>query len=159
MSRRCSRGELSAQLGFELREYLGAADMYDEAVAQSMGLRRTDLRCVDLIVRRGTMTAGALAEATGLTTGAVTFLLDRLEHAGVVRRRRDTEDRRRVLVELVPSAAHRARRIHEPVIAEMQALAGRHRAEELEIIRDFLRGARRVYEVHAPLVTENAPRG
>ena len=70
-----------------------------------LGLNPTDVRCVDLLDQHGTMTAGALAELAGLSTGAVTFLLDRLERAGFVRRVRDLEDRRRVLVELVPLAA------------------------------------------------------
>jgi DNA-binding MarR family transcriptional regulator len=152
VSRRCTRGDVLIQLAFELREYLGAADTYDEAMAQRLGLSRTDLRCVDVLERRGTMTAGALAQAIGLSTGAVTFLLDRLEAGGVVRRERDTEDRRRVLVEVVPAAARQALRLHEPMIADMRELAQRYKMEELGIIRDFLRDARRVYEDHAPLL-------
>jgi len=141
----------------DLREYLNAVDLYDDAVAERMGLSRTDLRCVDTLERRGTMTAGALAEASGLTTGAVTFLLDRLERAGVIRRVRDTEDRRRVLVELVPDAALRAYRLHLPMIAAMRELARHYRMDELSTIRDFLCQARGVYELHAPLLRSTAP--
>ncbi len=150
MSTRCSRRELSIQLGLALREYLSAADLYDEAVAQVMGLSRTDVRCIDLLVRRGTMAAGELGEATGLSSGAVTFLVDRLERAGVVKRRRDPEDRRRVLVELVPEAAERSFEVHAPMIAEMRALLGRHTVEELRSIHAFLQDARSVYLRRAP---------
>ena len=87
-----------------LRSFLSASDAFEEALGRVLGLNATDLRCLDLLDQYGTMTAGALAEVAGLSTGAVTFLLDRLEHGGFVRRVRDLEDRRRVLVELVPLA-------------------------------------------------------
>jgi DNA-binding MarR family transcriptional regulator len=133
-----------------MREYLGAADMYDEAVAQRLGVSRTDVRCIDLLVRRGTRAAGELGEATGLSSGAVTFLVDRLEHAGVVTRRRDPKDRRRVLVELVPEAARRSFEVHSPMIDDMRALLGRHSVKDLETIRAFLHDARAVYVHRAP---------
>jgi len=139
-------------MGLALREYLGAADMYEEAVAERLGLSRTDMRCVDLLERRGTMTAGALAVASGLTTGAVTFLIDRLEARGWVRRRRDATDRRRVLVEMVESAAQQGFALHQPMVADMRALVKRYKMEELGVIFDFLVEARQVYEVHAPLL-------
>lgn len=133
-----------------LREYLGAADGFDEGVAERLGVSRTDLRCLDLLERRGTMTAGALAEACGLSTGAITFLLDRLERAGMVRRARDPGDRRRVLVELVAATGRRAAEVHRPMVEEMRALAARYRTEELAVICRFLTEARDVFEKHAP---------
>lgn len=71
-----------------------------QAIAQSIGLNATDTRCVDLIVTQpgGTVTAGRLSDLTGLTTGAITHILDRLEKRGIVERVRDTDDRRRVFV-------------------------------------------------------------
>src|SRR5271165_2004375 len=87
-----------------LRAFLSASDAFDEVLGNVLGLNPTDVRCVDLLDQYGTMTAGALAEVAGLSTGAVTFLLDRLERAGFVRRVRDLEDRRRVLVEIAPFA-------------------------------------------------------
>ncbi len=93
------------QLRNEIMGYLGAASDFDEGLAKKLKLSRTDMRCLDLIGRLGPLTAGNLAEESGLTTGAVTFILDRLEEAGMVTRRRDTEDRRRVWVEIVPEAA------------------------------------------------------
>ncbi|HVX20162.1 MAG TPA: MarR family transcriptional regulator [Acidimicrobiales bacterium] len=155
---RCTRAEAHQQLALALREYLGAADQYEEAVADRMGLSRTDLRCVDLLHRRGTMTAGALAVASGLTTGAVTFLIDRLEARGMVRRRRDPTDRRRVLVEMVDAAAQQGFALHQPMIADMRALVQRYKLDELAVIRDFLTQARQVYEAHAPLLRNGLDR-
>src|ERR1700693_3398008 len=94
--------ELAQQLRSEIMGYLGAASEFDDGLAKKLKLSRTDMRCLDLIGRLRPMTAGRLAEEIGLTTGAVTFVLDRLEEAGMVTRRRDTEDRRRVWGEIVP---------------------------------------------------------
>jgi DNA-binding MarR family transcriptional regulator len=57
-----------------------------------------DLKCAELLVRSGPMTAGQLARATGLTTGAITGIVDRLEQAGWARRSADPGDRRRVII-------------------------------------------------------------
>ena len=103
--------------------YLGAATEFDEGLAKKLKLSRTDLRCLDLIGRLGPMTAGRLAEESGLTTGAVTFILDRLEEAGMVTRRRDTEDRRRVWVDIVPEAQQRLADLQQPVADEMRRVS------------------------------------
>src|SRR6266540_2243925 len=92
----------------EVRRSQNATDRFDHAVADAIGLNRTDMRCLDVIDREGPVTAGRLAEETGLTTGAITTVLDRLERAGHARRVRDPGDRRRVLVELTPEARRHA---------------------------------------------------
>ncbi len=148
MSSQRSRLELVQQLRSEITGYLGAATQFDERVAKRLKLSRTDLRCLDLIVRLGPITAGRLAEETGLTTGAVTFMLDRLEEAGMVTRRRDTEDRRRVWVEPVPSARERLQGLQKPVTEEMREVAQRFKTDELAAVRDFMRAAREVFEHH-----------
>ena len=82
---------------FEERRLLGAAnDLADQAVADYLGLNRTDARCLDIIERLRGVTAGRLARESGLSTGAVTTVLDRLERSGLARRTSDPEDRRRV---------------------------------------------------------------
>ncbi|MHB1599763.1 MAG: MarR family transcriptional regulator, partial [Acidimicrobiales bacterium] len=102
------RQTLMRELRDALRAFLRAVDVFDEAVSERLGINRTDLRCLDLLEQHRPMTAGALAEASGITTGAMTFVLDRLEGAGFVRRQRDEGDRRRVLVDLEPEGADRA---------------------------------------------------
>ena len=93
------------------------------------------------------MTAGHLAEESGLTTGAVTFILDRLEEAGMVTRRRDTEDRRRVWVEIVPGGpASDSSGLQQPVAEEMRQVAQRFKADELAVVRDFMRQAKEVFQ-------------
>ena len=96
------------------------------------------------------MTAGALAQATRLTSGAITFVLDRLERAGFVRRIRDETDRRRVLVELVPAAQRQAARLHQPMVRDARAAMAKYSPDELAVICDFLVVAREIYEDNVP---------
>jgi DNA-binding MarR family transcriptional regulator len=77
-------------------------------IAERMGLSGTDHKTFDLVIQSGgPLTAGRIAELTGLSTGAVTGVIDRLEKVGLVRRVRDPEDRRKVLVEVVPGSEER----------------------------------------------------
>jgi DNA-binding MarR family transcriptional regulator len=88
--------------GKAFRAYQTANDNFDQAIADRLGMNRTDMRCVDLIDQAGGMTAGELAKAAGLTSGAVTAVVDRLEKAGMARRVADPSDRRRVRIEVTP---------------------------------------------------------
>jgi DNA-binding MarR family transcriptional regulator len=146
VSRQWSRADLIAQLRSEIVGYFGAASDFDERVAKKFKLSRTDMRCLDILGRRGPITAGQLSDESGLSTGAVTFLLDRLEQAGMVKRRRDTDDRRRVWVELVPAAQKRLAHAQQPIVEEMKQVTQRFKAEELAIVRDFMREAKEVFE-------------
>ena len=151
-------GDLVEQVGVELDELRRAGDQLDEAVALQFGLNRTDLRCLGILYRRGRVTAGELAEESGLTPGAITTVLDRLERGGYANRVPDPADRRRVLV--VSTAATReigARIQGEVELAARVLLEGREPGE-LTVIRDYLQGARGVYESQiAALTAESAP--
>lgn len=83
------------------RETSALTILFHSRVAEQMGLSPTDEKCLDLAMRaEGPITAGRIAELSGLSTGAVTGVIDRLERAGYVRRVRDPHDRRKVLVEV-----------------------------------------------------------
>src|SRR5579862_7727600 len=94
------RSELEERISREIRRSQVRTDAYDDAVATALGLNRTDYRCIDALGIEGPLTAGQLARAVGVSTAAITTAIDRLERAGYARRRRDEQDRRRVLVEL-----------------------------------------------------------
>ncbi|MFI7010435.1 MarR family winged helix-turn-helix transcriptional regulator [Streptomyces sp. NPDC050145] len=82
---------------------MAAYALFNQAVADHIGLHPTDLQCLNLLtLEEAPVTTGRIAELTGLTTGSATRLVDRLQKAGYVTRERDTTDRRRVLVTLVP---------------------------------------------------------
>ncbi|NQV79186.1 MAG: MarR family transcriptional regulator [Alphaproteobacteria bacterium] len=76
--------------------------LFSQAIAARVGISASDFECLDLVILEGAVTPGRLAEASGLTTGAITGVIDRLERAGFVRRDPDPTDRRRVLVRAVP---------------------------------------------------------
>src|SRR3954451_13966840 len=84
---------------------------FDAVAAARLGLSLTDLRCLDIVEGRGGVTAGELSSASGLTTGAVTAVIDRLERAGFARRVRDDKDRRKVNVEVTEAHYERSREI------------------------------------------------
>ncbi|WP_418958449.1 MarR family winged helix-turn-helix transcriptional regulator [Streptomyces tritici] len=97
------RGALMNELYDESRRYMAAYALFNQAVADHLRLHPTDVQCLNLLsLETEPVTIGRVAELTGLTTGSATRLVDRLERAGYVARRRDAEDRRRVLVAPVP---------------------------------------------------------
>ncbi len=142
-----------------LRAFLSASDAFDEALGNVLGLNPTDVRCVDLLDQYGTMTAGSLAEVAGLSSGAVTFLLDRLEHGGFVRRVRDAEDRRRVLVELVPLARTRLFELHRGLAEAWRESAQRFSVSDLKSIISFLQEGAELYQAQVPVLCAQVPSG
>ena len=156
--RQTDSAALVDEVGVELDELRRAGDQLDEAVALQFGLNRTDLRCLGILYRCGRVTAGELAEESGLTPGAITTVLDRLERGGYANRVPDPADRRRVLVVSTVATREIGARIQGEVdLASRRLLEGRE-AAELTCIRDFLRGTRSVYEAQiAALTAESAP--
>ena len=98
-SDKSQRAALLALLGRKLAgEQAVKTVLFQQAIADRLGLNTTDLMCLSFLSDTEPLTAGQLAEATGLTTGSVTVMIDRLEKAGYVQRERDPTDRRRVIV-------------------------------------------------------------
>jgi DNA-binding MarR family transcriptional regulator len=107
--------------------------------AQRLEISQADLRCLNVIQNAGGLTAGELAREVGVTTGAVTGALDRLESAGYAERRVDPADRRRIRLTITPYFLERAESIWGPLAADWQRrIAARFTAAELATIVDFL---------------------
>jgi DNA-binding MarR family transcriptional regulator len=130
------------------RAHEAANDAFDEVAREKLGINRTDLRCLNIIENHGRLNAGRLAELSGLTTAAVTSVLDRLERAGYARRIRDNADRRQVMVEVTPLLAERATPIWGPLGDEARATLARMSAEELESLIGFYRLGIELNEKH-----------
>lgn len=144
---------------FEEWRLLGAAnDMADQAVADYLGINRTDARCLGIIERLGGVTAGRLARESGLSTGAVTTVLDRLERAGLARRASDPDDRRRVLVEMTPAARRANVALYRPLVEAATEQMLRFSEQELALLREYHRASRAITEAHAERV-RGLPRG
>jgi DNA-binding MarR family transcriptional regulator len=115
-----------------------ATIMFHQAVADRLGLNPTDHKCIDLLASAGSTTAGELAEATGLTTGAITGVIDRLEASGFVRREDDPDDRRRVIVRVIPKRYRDIARLFEPFGAAVAQMGASYSERELATILDFI---------------------
>ena len=153
MSRR-PRAEIE-QAGIEaIRGWQTDQDMFDEAVATHLGINRTDARCLDILDRAGRMTAGQLATAARVTSGAVTAVLDRLERDGFVRRVADPSDRRRVLVEVTAELARRSAPLYGPMVEEGTGWIATYTDDQLETILDFLEHNREVLARHTTRIHE-----
>lgn len=119
-----------------------------QAIAQTVGLNATDTKCIDLILRGpdGAVTAGELAEMTGLTTGAITHILDRLERRKFVERVRDTQDRRKVFVRVRPESLQRLIPKYEVVGKAYMSLFDQYSDKNLRLICDYMEKAAEVSE-------------
>jgi DNA-binding MarR family transcriptional regulator len=148
---------LIGELVSEIRRHQNAQDLFDDAACAYLGINRTDGRCLDILDQHGRMTAGALARASGLSSGAATTLIDRLERAGYVRRVRDTEDRRRVLVEMTDEARRRAWEVWGPIAEETGRIFDGYDDAQLALFRDFTRTARELLERHRERVRALGP--
>jgi DNA-binding MarR family transcriptional regulator len=141
--------ELIGELISEFRIAGNQDSAFDNLAAERLGLNRTDLHAINIIENSGGLTAGELAAQAGLTTGAVTGVIDRLERAGYARRVADPADRRRVKVEVTPKFYARADKIWGPVASDWASRLGqRFTAQELERVIEFLRSTNELSNEH-----------
>jgi DNA-binding MarR family transcriptional regulator len=138
------------------RAYQTAVEKMDEAFCRLLGVNRTDGRCLDVIDQRPGITAGELATAVGLSPGAVTTVLDRLEGRGFVNRTRDPNDRRRVTLKLTPEANRRAWEAYGPLGEMGGPLIAELSDKELEAVIRFLRGGTEINERRASEILAGA---
>ncbi len=115
--------------------------LLSDLVAARVGLNSTDLECLDLLYLAGATTAGHLAAHTGLTSGATTAAIDRLEHAGFVTRRRDAKDRRLVLVDVVESGVKLILPFYAPLTSRITKVNARYRDSQLATVLRYLTDA------------------
>jgi DNA-binding MarR family transcriptional regulator len=130
--------ELVARVGNQVRKMGAQSVVTSQIVAARFGLHTTDLEVLDLIYLREQASAGELAAATGLTTGSITALIDRLEKAGYVARHADETDRRKVIVRIRHEAIEPIQSVYAPMQVKMFALWSSYTANELKVIEDFL---------------------
>jgi len=149
------RARLYLELGGEVRANQRATDVVDDLVCQLLGVNRTDARCLDILDEHGRMSAGDLAQKSGLTTGAITAVIDRLERADYARRVPDPSDRRRVLVEPTEKAYEASMELMVAPMGELtKPMAGQYTDEQLRLIIEFTRQGREIQERHAEWLRE-----
>jgi DNA-binding MarR family transcriptional regulator len=148
MGERKDKTDLARELGDEFRINQNLNEVFDVAAAAKLGVNATDLRCLDIIQRLDGVSAGELAREAGLTTGAVTNVIDRLDRAGYVKRESDPRDRRKVLVRMTPAALEAVYAIWGPETTEyVEQMTNLPRAQ-LQAMIDFMREANEIQRKH-----------
>lgn len=142
------RAEIQRKLGDLARRFSTSTVFLHQVIAQTVGLNATDTRCLDLILTNpdDMITAGRLADLSGLTTGAITHILDRLEKRGFIERVRGTVDRRKVFVRVQEASL-------KPLLPKYEALGNayiglvKHYTDsELQLIFDYMEKVSQISE-------------
>jgi len=158
VARDLTHEEMAATFMHEISRMSTWTVMFHHAASMRMGLNPTDLKSLGVLREMGPITAGELAELTGLTTGAITGVIDRLEKVGLVQRGHDAQDRRRVIIEPIanPGYAEGVGRVFGPLAAAtISEFVERYTAEEMAVVLDFVsRGATLMKEQTARLQRE-----
>ena len=134
------QSELREAIDQQMHELSTRTVIFHHFIGERLGLNPTDHKCLDIIIRAtNPITAGRLADETGLTTGAITGVMDRLEQAGYVKRERDPNDRRLIFINpLLDKAMAKIGQLFAPVKLAGQKLYSKYTDQELAVILDFV---------------------
>jgi DNA-binding MarR family transcriptional regulator len=135
-----TRQQLIAELNEAVQDLGNLTVLFTHAIASHIGLSATEFECCDILGRVGAVPAGRLAELTGLTTGAITGIIDRLERAGYARREPDPTDRRRVIIHPVKDSQATATIIalYQPLAKSFGQLTAAYTDQQLATVLDFI---------------------
>jgi MarR family transcriptional regulator, organic hydroperoxide resistance regulator len=133
-----TRADLLQLLEQGVRRMLAGAIIFNQQVADRVGLNATDLQCLNLLGLQDALTPGDLARCCGLTTGGGTVVLDRLEKAGYIRREANPRDRRSLLIRLVPAKMRKLEKIYQSKSESLARALAPYTDRELELILDFV---------------------
>jgi DNA-binding MarR family transcriptional regulator len=138
MAKSARHAGLTVRLHRAIRETSAQSALFSSAVAQRLGITINDIECLDIINLNGPMTAGKLAETTGLTTGAITGIVDRLSAAGLVVREPDPDDRRRVIVRVAQDEPNnRVSPFYRSVKRRLERLCDGYNEKEMLLLIEF----------------------
>lgn len=138
MEKGMSRQDKEMDVRVALRRLTTEIDGLDHRAANRFGVNRSDLRCLDVLRAVGPSTPTTLASAVGMTTGGLSLALDRLEAAGYVTRRPNSNDRRSVIVEPTERLAQLEREIFGALGRRIGEISARYQDGDLDVIREFL---------------------
>jgi DNA-binding MarR family transcriptional regulator len=145
MSRSMRKRDLVRRVVLGERENNIGAVLFHQAVGQLLGVNVTDMKCLDIITLQGSASPTQLATLTGLSTGATTAMIDRLEKRALIARRQNTRDRRGRVVVLTTRAKRTLPRLFESLAAAKQEVASSYTEDELEVLADFFTKTARVW--------------
>jgi DNA-binding MarR family transcriptional regulator len=136
-----NRAQQFESLNREIRRFIANAVLFNQQVADKIGLNATDYQVLNLLELRGQATPGELAVLTTLTTGGVTLALDRLESAGYIRRERNRQDRRSYVVRAVPAKLRSLGKFYHSVNEGMARLFNSYSEKQVDAILEFFQRA------------------
>lgn len=132
-----SKRDLASRVIHGAREYSIGTVLFHQAVGQLLGVNVTDMKCLDLMTLKGSASPSELTEHTGLSTGATTAMLDRLEEAKLIERRPHPTDRRGTLVVLSQEAMRKLPAMFASLAKAMEELVLGYSEKELKVLADF----------------------
>lgn len=130
--------DVAQRITRELRLLAIHTVVYSQQASSALGLSSTESEVLNLLGLEGSRTAGAIAGATGLSSGTITGVLDRLEERGYVRRERHHTDRRKVVIAADPDALARVGRMFDAHEETLASVLGDYGINELETVAEFL---------------------
>jgi MarR family transcriptional regulator, organic hydroperoxide resistance regulator len=148
-----TRDELITEYMEAGRDSSRASLMVRHKIAGAVGLGAAEAECIDFLMEMGPSTAGELARATRLSSGSVTSLIDRLEIAGIVRRARDPNDGRKVIVRLLPNKIQRAVKLYAAMANDLRSLVAGYDRQELVFLLKHARAVTEIHQKHAALIS------
>ena len=129
-------------LALEVRRFIAGAILFNQTVAEQLGMNATDMQCLHLLVLNGgAMKPGELGRCCGLSSGGVTVVLDRLEKAGYIRREANPLDRRSVIVRPQPEPMRKLEAIYRSKGEGLARVMARYDAQQLQLLLDFFKSA------------------
>jgi DNA-binding MarR family transcriptional regulator len=141
-----SRKQLVTQVIRGAREFSIGTVLFHRAVGQILGVNVTDMKCLDMMTLQGSATPSQLAAHTGLSSGATTAMIDRLERAGLVERQPHPKDRRGTILVLTEEAMRKLPSLFSSLGTAMETLVSSYPQKELAVLNDFFTKARVLWQ-------------
>ncbi len=131
------RAALYASLNRAVRLFIAGSSLYSQRVAEKLGLHPTDIQFLNVLELLGPLTPKVLGQYSGLSSGGVTVVLDRLEKSGYIRRRPNPDDGRSIVVDFLPSKRRRVKAHYEAVEQQFADLLESSSDAELDTVLAF----------------------
>lgn len=132
-----TRKEIIDSLISSLHKETRAATLFVHTISEITGIHPTDIKCLDFLSEVRSATAGELAKITGLTTGAITAVIDRLENVGFVKREADTKDRRKTIIRFVASKPNHLELVRDLFVNKIPKLLSTYKTDEIKLIGEW----------------------
>ncbi|MFK9120642.1 MarR family winged helix-turn-helix transcriptional regulator [Peribacillus frigoritolerans] len=129
---------LLESLTHRLQRYGMRSVLFQQNMAQKIGVSQTDLKSAEILNETGPITAGELSKITGLSTGSVTALINRLEKSGYVKRERDQLDGRKVMIMPIPERQEQIKSHYQSLSMATKELCSAYNEQELILINQFV---------------------